>query len=122
MAKKKTAARKSSKQTAGKATTGDRVTYRELRNTPGRVWDRLGRDEPLTLVAGGEAKAILIPIRDGDAATAREAYLRGRAMIAVRRIQEAARREGASNMSLDDINRVIREARRELRGRDGADE
>ena len=32
-----------------------RVTYRELRNTPGRVWERLAGGGPRTLVADGEA-------------------------------------------------------------------
>jgi hypothetical protein len=99
------------------------VTYRELRNTPGRVWERLARDEPLTLVADGQAKALLIPIPDGDAASAHEAYLRGRALLAVRRIQDAAREAGTGErMTLDGINRVIREVRADLRGRTGATE
>lgn len=93
---------------------GDRVTYRELRNTPGQVWERLSRDRPLTLFADGQAKALLIPIPDGDAAAAQEAYVRGRALLAVRRIQDAARRSGRSAMTLDQINGVIRELRREL--------
>jgi hypothetical protein len=33
------------------APSGDRVTYRDLRNTPGRVWERLASREILTLVA-----------------------------------------------------------------------
>jgi hypothetical protein len=108
------------KSQAGKPATAappetDRVTYRELRNTPGRVWERLAQDEPLTLVADGQAKALLIPIPDGDAASAHEAYLRGRALLAVRRIQDAAREGGSGAMSLDEINRVIREVRQERR-------
>jgi hypothetical protein len=99
---------------ADAASTSDRVTYRELRNTPGQVWERLTLDRPLTLVADGRPRALLIPIVDGDAAGAQEAYLRGRALIAVRRIQDAARRSGASAMSLDDINRLIADVRREL--------
>ena len=98
--------------------TTDRVTYRELRNTPGQVWERLARDRPLTLFAEGQAKALLIPIPDGDAAAAQEAYLRGRALLAVRRLQDAARRTGKSAMTLDDINRIIREVRHELGTRD----
>jgi hypothetical protein len=93
----------------------DRITYRELRNTPGQVWEKLAEDRPLTLYAEGEAKALLIPIPDGDAATAREAYLRGRAMLAMRRAQDAARQAGRKAMSLDEINRIIREVRRTLR-------
>jgi hypothetical protein len=107
-----------SKRPRVKEPIGDRVTYRELRNTPGRVWERLSTDKPLTLVAGGQPKALLIPIPDGDAAAAREAYERGRALLAVRRIQDAARRGGAKAMTLDQINRIIREARQALRNRD----
>jgi hypothetical protein len=100
-------------------TTSDRVTYRELRNTPGRVWERLARDLPLTLVADGEAKAILIPIADGDAAGTYDAYIRGRALLAMRSMQDAARRSGKDKMTLAEINKVIREVRRERRAREG---
>ena len=111
-----------SRRAAPAAPAGDRVTYRELRNTPGLVWERLSQDRPLTLVADGQPKALLIPIIDGDAASAQEAYIRGRALLAVRRIQDAARRGGTSAMSLDQINRVIGEVRRELSERDEADD
>ena len=95
-----------------------RLTYRELRNTPGRVWERLSNDEPLTLVADGEAKAVLIPVPDGDVATALEAYRRGRALIALRRIREQARQNGTAAMTLDQINEVVREVRHEHRRRE----
>jgi hypothetical protein len=83
------------------------------------VWERLANDETLTLVAGGEAKALLIPIPDGDAAAAQEAYRRGRALIAVRRIQDEARRSGRSSMSVEDINEIIRATRLILSDRAG---
>ena len=98
-------------------TGGDRVTYRELRNTPGRVWERLAQDQPLTLVADGEAKAIVIPVQDGDVSGAMEAYRRGRALMALNRVQAHAREHGTNTMTLADINRVIREVRRERRSR-----
>jgi hypothetical protein len=94
---------------------GDRFTYRELRNTPGRVWERLANDEPLTLVADGEAKAVVIPVNDGDVATVMEAYRRGRAMLALRRIRQEAVRNGTASMTLAQINTVIREVRAEKR-------
>jgi hypothetical protein len=86
------------------------------------VWERLAQDQPLTLYAEGEAKALLIPIPDGDAAAAEEAYLRGRALLAVRRIQDAARLGGRDAMTLAEINRVIHAVRRELGERDRAAE
>jgi hypothetical protein len=91
----------------------DRITYRELRNTPGRVWERLASDEPLTLVADGETKAVVIPVNDGDAQGAIEAYRRGRAMMAVARIRRRARESGTSRTSLAETNAIIREVRKE---------
>ncbi len=93
----------------------DRVTYRELRNTPGRVWERLARSEPLTLVAEGEPKAILIPVIDGDAATAYEAYVRGRAMLAAARLRRQARDSGSAKMTVAEINSLIRATRKAAR-------
>ncbi|MDE3151448.1 MAG: hypothetical protein KGL93_04310 [Gemmatimonadota bacterium] len=90
-----------------------RVTYRELRNTPGRVWERLANDEPLTLVADGEAKAVVIPVPDGDVETALEAYRRGRALMALHRIREQAKRSGAARLTMKEINEIVREVRRE---------
>ena|ERR1043165_337357 len=95
----------------------DRVTYRELRNTPGQVWERLARAEALTLVADGEAKAILLPVSDGDVRTAQEAYVRGRAMLAAARLRRKAREAGTSKMSLKEINALIEATRAERRRR-----
>ena len=94
----------------------DRITYRELRNTPGRVWERLAEGRPLTLVADGEVKAVVIPITDGDPARALSAYRRGRALQAMREIQMEAQRNGTSKMTLAEINAIFREVRHELRG------
>jgi hypothetical protein len=92
----------------------DRVTYRELRNTPGRVWERLARREMLTLVAEGEPKAILVPVPDGDVRAAHEAYVRGRAMLAASRMRRQAR-EAGTRLTLRDINALIRATRAERR-------
>ena len=92
-------------------TTGDRITYRELRNTPGRVWERLANNELLTLVAEGSARAIVISVNDGNAQGAIEAYRRGRAMMAIAGIRKAARATGTARMTLADINAIIRDTR-----------
>jgi hypothetical protein len=93
----------------------DRVTYRELRNTPGRVWERLAENRVLTLVAEGKARAIVIPVDDGNARDALEAYRRGRAMMAISSLRRAARERGASAMGLTEINAIIRRTRDERR-------
>jgi antitoxin (DNA-binding transcriptional repressor) of toxin-antitoxin stability system len=94
------------------------ITYRDLRNTPGRVFERLAAGEPLSLVSEGEAKALLIPIEDGDVETAMDAWRRGRALIALARLQQTARAAGAVGLGLDEINAEVRATRRERRKRE----
>jgi antitoxin (DNA-binding transcriptional repressor) of toxin-antitoxin stability system len=89
----------------------DRVTYRDLRNTPSQVWERLANRELLTLVAGGEPRAILVPVVDGDVNGVYEAYVRGRSMLAAARLRRTARQSVASKMTLKDINELIRTTR-----------
>jgi hypothetical protein len=91
------------------------VTYRDLRNTPGRVFERLAQGQPLPLVAEGETKAILLPVEGGDAETVLEAWRRGRALLALGRLQERARRAGTAALTVDEIDREVtasRQARR----------
>ena len=94
------------------------ITYRDLRNTPGRVFERLAAGEPLTLVADGTGKALLIPINDGDADTALDAWRRGRALLALARLQTGARRSGAAEFGLAGINAEVRAVRRSRRARE----
>lgn len=96
------------------------ITYRDLRNTPGLVFERLSAGEPLSLMSEGEAKAVLIPVEDGDVDTALEAYRRGRAFIALARLQQAARSAGRAGLSLDDINAEVRAVRKARRKREQA--
>lgn len=94
------------------------VTYRELRNTPGKVFERLQSGEPLELVADGVTKALLIPVTDGDATTARDAWRRGRALLALARLQAAARRDNTASLPVSAITKEIRATRKARRDRE----
>lgn len=94
------------------------VTYRDLRNTPGRVFERLADGEPLPLVADGTTKALLIPVEDGDATTALDAWRRGRALLALARMQSGARRAGSATLGLREITREITATRKARRARE----
>lgn len=96
------------------------VTYRDLRNTPGQVFERLAQGEPLPLVADGQAKALLIPVDDGDLDTALDAWRRARALLALSRLQGAARRSGAAQLSAADIDAEIRAVRKKRKKRETA--
>ncbi len=88
-----------------------RVTYRELRNEPSRVFERLADGEPLELVSDGETKAVLIPVRDGDTAAALDAWHRGNALAKLSLLQAAARNAGTAAMALPEITAEIQAAR-----------
>jgi antitoxin (DNA-binding transcriptional repressor) of toxin-antitoxin stability system len=96
------------------------VTYRDLRNTPGMVFERLAAGEPLALMSEGEAKALLIPVEDGDVDTALEAYRRGRALMALSRLQRSARATGTAALTLDDVTAEVKATRRSRRKREQA--
>ena len=93
------------------------ITYRALRNTPGQVFERLARGEPLPLVAEGVTKAILIPVEDGDVATVLEAWPRGRALLPLGRLQESARRRGTEDIDMDAVDREVAGTRKAGRRR-----
>jgi hypothetical protein len=94
------------------------VTYRDFRNTPGRVSELLADGKPIPLIANGTVKALLVPVEDGDVLAALDAWRSARATMALRRLQESARRAGLDTMTMDEIDEVIQESRRERRARD----
>jgi antitoxin (DNA-binding transcriptional repressor) of toxin-antitoxin stability system len=94
------------------------VTYRELRNTPGKVFERLASGEVLELVADGDTKAVLIPVEEGDAATTLDAWRRGRAMLSLARLQSESRRNRTADLPLSEINREIKAVRKTRRARE----
>jgi hypothetical protein len=94
------------------------ISYRDLRNTPGRVFERLAAGEPLALVSEGGTRALLIPVEEGDVATALDAWRRGRALLALGRLQAGARRAGTADLSLAEVTSEIKAARRSRRRRE----
>ena len=98
--------------------TSRRVTYRDLRNTPGKVFERLATGEALELVADGDTTAVLIPVEGGDAASTLDAWRSGRALLALARLQADAQRNGTADMPLSEINREIKAARNDRRSRE----
>lgn len=94
------------------------ITYRDLRNTPGRVFERLAAGEPLSLVSEGTGKALLVPVEDGDVETALDAWRRGRALLALARLQAGARRSGAAKLTLKEVDTEIQSVRRARRRRE----
>lgn len=88
------------------------ISYSDLRNTPGRVFARLARGGPLPVVADGEARALLVPVEDGDVNGALDAWRRGCALLALARLRVDSRRAGTDALSAREIADEVRAARR----------
>ena len=94
------------------------ITYRDLRNTPAKVFERLATGEPLALVSDGTTKALLIPVDDGDVTTVLDAWTRGRALLALARVQSGARAGANAAMSLTEISREVELTRKSRSARE----
>lgn len=90
------------------------LSIRELRNEPGKVWSEIRRED-VVLTSKGSPVGLLVGVEEGDLETTLAALRRARATLALSRIRKRAAQRGTSRMSMADIDREIRLARRENR-------
>ena len=92
------------------------VNVRELRNRPGRVWTEI-ETQDLVLTSRGLPVGLLVGVQADDLEATLSALRRARATLAVSRIRRRAAERGTSNVTMKDIDREIRAARRPKRKR-----
>ena len=91
------------------------VSVRDLRNAPSEVWSALRTDD-LVLTNNGDPVAVLARVNGQDVESTLAALRRARAQQAVSRLREAARANGTSSMSEEEIEAEISRARQDRRG------
>ena len=93
----------------------DFVTLRDFRTQPGKVWKKLAKARELVVTRNGKPFALLTETTptslDEDLASLRRARF-GRALGAIR---EQAKARGLDKLSSEEINKIIREARKARR-------
>lgn len=89
------------------------VSFRDLRNTPGRVRTML-QDQDVVLTSNGNPIAIVMPV-SGDLEEALAVVRRVRAQAAVSRMRKQAAASGRSSMTAPEIEEEIQAARRQRR-------
>jgi antitoxin (DNA-binding transcriptional repressor) of toxin-antitoxin stability system len=87
------------------------VSVRELRNMPGRLWSTLSRED-VVLTSNGKPMGVLVGVDETRLDDTVEAIRRARAILAVSRMRKRAAETGLDRLSMAEINREIREARR----------
>ncbi|MGH9442553.1 MAG: type II toxin-antitoxin system Phd/YefM family antitoxin [Thermoanaerobaculia bacterium] len=90
------------------------LSIRELRNEPGKVWSEI-KNSDVVLTSKGSPIGLLVGVEEDNLESTISALRRARATVAVSRIRKRAAERGTSRMSMAEIDREIRAARRENR-------
>jgi len=91
------------------------VSVRDLRNTPGRLWEEV-RSQDLVLTANGKPVALLVGLHGDDLEETVRVVKRARAMEAVSGMRRAAAARGLDRLGMDEIDAIIRSTRAERGG------
>lgn len=88
------------------------MTVNELKS-PRKLKERLTRDKEILLTSNGKPMAVLLNIDEGeDTDDFLKAARMARSELALRKIREAARSSGSSQMNVTDIEKVIARVRK----------
>lgn len=90
----------------------DFVTARELRLSPGSVWEKLERQRALIITSNGRPIGMLSDLPEGDVEAALLLLRRLRAEHAVMRLRREAKAKGLDRWTSARIDREIRAVRR----------
>ena len=94
------------------------VSFRDLYASPGKIEEQLNRTGQLVFTENDNPVAIMLKV---DNLTLKDTLLelRGlKAQMIIKAMQDAAVRNGTSNMTLEEINEEINSARAEKRNRE----
>jgi hypothetical protein len=92
------------------------VPYRLLRNQPNELRKRLEKGE-LVVTVDGQPLAVMFKVPQGNLEELALLLAQVRAQMSVAAIRENARRSGANNMTVEDADTLVQEARAARRKR-----
>jgi len=89
------------------------VTVRDFRTSPAAIWKRLPIEREMIITNNGKPIALLTPVTDETFEATISAFRQAKALNSLRMIQFEAIKNGTSEMTLDEINAIIKEVREE---------
>jgi len=93
------------------------LSFRELRTSTSKINDMLTDDGKIVVTSNGKPKAIMIQVNEKDFEDTLAVLNQVKLAKAINNIRDSAQQSGASEMSLDEINAEIAQARKEKRDR-----
>ncbi len=91
------------------------VTVRELRGRPGQIWKQLARFKDMVLTLNGKPIAIISSTSEEFLEENLAEVRKSRALAALDVIQKDSVRRGLDKMTMEEIDALIQETRRETR-------
>ena len=91
------------------------VTVRDLRANTARLREDLEHDREIVVTVNGRTFALMTPVHPDTVEEEVQAVRRARAQAALPRMRRKARADGLDDMTMDKIDAVIAEVRRERR-------
>ena len=93
------------------------VTIRDLRSKSAEIKRRLPEEMEMVLTCNGVPIAILASVVPDTLEESLAAFRRARAIMAVANIQAQSVKRGLDKMPLDDINKIIKDVRKQYKRR-----
>ena len=87
------------------------VTVRDFRSSPASIWKRLPSERELIITNNGKPIALLTPLSDETLEDTVSAFRKAKAINAVKKMQEISVSSGNNKMTLNEINKIIKETR-----------
>lgn len=88
------------------------ITVRDIRTSPAQIWKQLPEEQEMVITNNGKPIALLTPLSDVNLEETVKAVRKARAINAVRAIQEISLRNANNEMSYEEIDKEIREYRK----------
>ena len=88
------------------------ITVRDIRTSPAQIWKQLPEEQEMVITNNGKPIALLTPLSDVDLEETLKAVRKARAINAVRAIRETSRKNGNSEMCYEEIEKEIKESRK----------
>ena len=90
------------------------ITSRDVRNNPTEFREAVERED-VVLTVGGKPFAVAIGVREEELEDVLELLRRLRALRGMARMQEKAEKSGAQNVSMEEIDKEVKAARKARR-------
>lgn len=88
------------------------ITVRDLRTSPAQIWKQLPEEQEMVITNNGKPVALLTPLSDKNLEDTLKAVRKARAINAVKQMQEISIKNTNLNLSIDEIQKEIKESRK----------